>query len=283
MKVTVCLGEYAKNPYRFDKFGLCVYSIEELCFCLKENALFLDLGIVNDKLVSWIQKECELEELAKLLHPMVHQKGSLSAFVTLIQEYTGFYDRDVIKEIAGTLKQGSGLSIFEKHKSIVDKQVMDKKYVLALKGYDHLIAKINVIHRSDHIEDGVLLGKLWHNKGVVLAELMYYEAAAACFLQSYEFTQNKESYLAYLGAKRMVLSEKEYVAFVAEDMHNYKITLQLEERLKATKEQWENTTECMRIRELQKQRVNANDVRYNEEREMLVELIKRNYKSCVTE
>lgn len=283
MKVTVCLGKYAKNPYCFDKFGLRVYSIEELCFYLKENALFLDLGIVSDKLVSWIQNECELEELAKLLHPMVHQKGSLSAFVTLIQEYTGFYDRDVIKEIAGTLKQGSGLSIFEKHKNIVDKQAMEKKYVLALKGYDNLISKINATHLSGPIEDSVLLGKLWHNKGVVLAELMYYESAAVCFLQSYEFTQSKESYMAYLGAKRMVLSEKEYVAFIAEDKHNYKITLQLEERLKAVKEQWEDTTECMRVRELQKQRVNANDVRYHEEREMLVELIKRNYKSCVTE
>ena len=68
-----------------------VYSMEELCYCLKENAFLLDLSIMNDKLVDWIGEECKVWELAKQLYPMVHKQGSLSVFVVTILQYVGMY------------------------------------------------------------------------------------------------------------------------------------------------------------------------------------------------
>lgn len=76
MRVSVCVGSYAKMPYRIPGLGTDVYSMEELCYCLKENAFLLDLSLMEDGLLDWVEKECGLRELAKALHPLVHRQGS---------------------------------------------------------------------------------------------------------------------------------------------------------------------------------------------------------------
>ena len=75
MKASLCVGEYCENAYNVEGLDIRVYSMEELCYCLKENAFLLDLSIMNDKLVDWIGEECKVWELAKQLYPMVHTKS----------------------------------------------------------------------------------------------------------------------------------------------------------------------------------------------------------------
>ena len=54
MKASLCVGEYCENAYNVEGLDIRVYSMEELCYCLKETAFLLDLSIMNDKLVDWI-------------------------------------------------------------------------------------------------------------------------------------------------------------------------------------------------------------------------------------
>ena len=96
MKASLCVGEYCENAYNVEGLDIRVYSMEELCYCLKENAFLLDLSIMNDKLVDWIGEECKVWELAKQLYPMVHKQGSLSVFVVTILQYVGMYDPEEI-------------------------------------------------------------------------------------------------------------------------------------------------------------------------------------------
>ena len=44
-RVHLCLGRLADNPYTFEKSRVRVFSIEELCFFLRENAYLLDENI----------------------------------------------------------------------------------------------------------------------------------------------------------------------------------------------------------------------------------------------
>ena len=120
MKASLCVGEYCENAYNVEGLDIRVYSMEELCYCLKENAFLLDLSIMNDKLVDWIGEECKVWELAKQLYPMVHKQGSLSVFVVTILQYVGMYDPEEILQVEQVLKQGAGLSNLEKRKSQID-------------------------------------------------------------------------------------------------------------------------------------------------------------------
>ena len=105
MKASLCVGEYCENAYNVEGLDIRVYSMEELCYCLKENAFLLDLSIMNDKLVDWIGEECKVRELAKQLYPMVHKQGSLSVFVVTILQYVGMYDPEEILQVEQVLKQ----------------------------------------------------------------------------------------------------------------------------------------------------------------------------------
>ena len=54
MRASLCVGEYCENAYTVEELGISVCCMEELCYCLKENAFLLDLSIMNDKLADWI-------------------------------------------------------------------------------------------------------------------------------------------------------------------------------------------------------------------------------------
>ena len=115
-RVILCTGKTATIPYYFDKFGIRVWSVEELCYCFHENAFLLEQDIVSKKLTNWLAKECELPELAESLTPLLHQKGSLTAFVVKILEYVGFYDVQALTHVSITLQSGASLSDYEKKK-----------------------------------------------------------------------------------------------------------------------------------------------------------------------
>ncbi len=38
MKASLCVGEYCETAYNMEGLDIRVYCMEELCYCLKENA-----------------------------------------------------------------------------------------------------------------------------------------------------------------------------------------------------------------------------------------------------
>lgn len=165
MKASLCVGEYCENAYNVEGLDIRVYSMEELCYCLKENAFLLDLSIMNDKLVDWIGEECKVWELAKQLYPMVHKQGSLSVFVVTILQYVGMYDPEEILQVEQVLKQGAGLSNLEKRKSQIDYMVEKRKYAAAIRGYDMLLETWNHLEQEGkELPAGKVRAAILHNK-----------------------------------------------------------------------------------------------------------------------
>lgn len=284
MRVSVCVGNYAKTPYRIPGLEINVYCMEELCYCMKENAYLLDLSLLDDGVVAWIGQECGLKELAGALHPVVHKKGSLSSFVSMILEYVGFYDDEAIREVGQVLKQGAGLSSIERRKSQVDHLVRKKKYVNALYGYDLLLQK----WEEQEAQGAVLpaascLAAILHNKGVAFAGLMRYDMAAEFFRRAYERDKREEYYIDYLAAKRMQLQENEYVAFVAGIPENYQHTLELEKKMDRFSEEWELQPEYLQLYNRRESRTGSDNKKYYEENERLLQLLKDNYRSSCSD
>lgn len=282
MRVSVCVGSYAKTPYCIPGLGMNVYCMEELCYCLKENAFLLDLSLMNDDLLNWIEKECGRRELARALYPLVHKKGSLSAFVVMILNDTGFYDEQAVAETEQVLKQGAGLSRIEKRKSQVDQLVKKKKYIAAIREYDVLIE----IWRQQEKEGEPLpavdcLAAILHNKGVAFAGLMFYGKAADCFLEAWRTDGDGAYYRDYLAAKRMELTEGAYVAFAAEHTEMYQYTLELEKEIEALTGQWEKQPEYLQLFHRRESRQKGDMQKYYEESERITQALKENYRSCV--
>lgn len=284
MRVSVCVGNYASTPYCVPGIEINVCCMEELCFVLKENAFLLDFSVMNDELLDWIERECGLKELARALHSMVHKQGSLSTFVTAILNFVGLYDAQTVAEAEQVLKQGAGLSSIEKKKSQVDYLVKKKKYTLAVRGYDGLIQKW-----QENVEEGEILpaadclASIWHNKGVALVGLMIYERAAECFFKAYEMEGRRDFYRDYLAAKRMALSESEYVSFVAENTEKYELTLELEKDMERLTDEWERQPEYLRLYAHRELRTGERKQKYYEENERLTQTLKDSYRKSVAD
>lgn len=284
MRVSMCVGDYAAIPYYIAGLEVPVYSMEELSFCLKENAFLLDVSLMRDELVEWIDRECGLKALAGELHNMIHKKGSLSAFVTMILEYVGFYESAEIAEVEQVLRQGAGLSNIERRKGQVDYLVRMKKYAAAIRGYDSLLAKWSEIELAGgELPAAKVRGAILHNKAVALIGMMFYGQGAECFKEAYETDGELSHYKAYLAAKRMELDENAYISFAAEQTIGYEHTLELERRIERLTDDWKLQPEFQELLTVREYRRNGDRQRYYEGVGEIIRELKNNYRGIVGE
>lgn len=282
MRISVCVGNYAVTPYCIPGLEINVYCMEELCYCMKENAFLLDFTLMNDELLGWIEQECGLRELAKALYTLVHKKGSLSAFVVTILRFVGFYDDKIIEEAAQALKRGAGLSNIEKRKSQIDRLVKQKRYIAAMHSYDRLIGKWREQEKEGEPLPAVgCLAAILHNKGVALAGMMLYQGAAECFLEAYETENRPEYYRDYLAAKRMELSEGEYVSLIAGNAEGYEGTLELEREIERLTREWEQQPEFLRQNSRRELRDGPERQKILDEYESVTQALKESYRESV--
>lgn len=284
MGLSLCVGNYATTPYYIASLGIQVYCMEELCYCLRENAFLLDFSVMDEYLIDWIDNECGVPELAKELYLMVRKQGTLSSFVTLIMEYVGLYEADIIQEMERVLKEGSGLTGIEKRKKQIDYLVRKKKYPLAIQRYDDLLMGWNQEYGADTQMPGEYVkAEILHNKGVALAHMMVYGTAAECFRQAYEIDASRASYEAYLAAKRMELEERDYLAFIAQTPDSYEESLALEKRIEQMEKEFASQEGGRKISELRLWRFEGDKQKYYDELERITRVLKENYRNSVGE
>lgn len=280
MKARLCLGVYATNAYRFEGLGLSVYCMEELSYCLKEHAFLLGPEIMSDELLHFIGSECQVPELERELYPMVHRKGSLSVFVATILNYVGFFEEKDIRQVEDTVRLGSGLSDHEKKKRQTDNLLEKKKYYDAIEAYNQLIARMEAEGKTD-AGMGDFVADLYYNRGVVYANLLLYKQAAESFRESYNLKKDNETLRSYFYARRMELSDHEYVALVARHPECYEISMQVEQKLKELAGQWEESPESMGLTNMRRWRTTGDTHKYYEECDQIVRIIQEDYRNCI--
>ena len=281
MRASLCVGEYCENAYTVEELGISVCCMEELCYCLKENAFLLDLSIMNDKLADWIGEECKVRELAKQLYPMIHKQGSLSVFVLTILQYVGMYGEEDLKQVEQVLKQGAGLSNLEIRKCQIDYMVEKRKYAAAIRGYDMLLETWSTLEAEGReITSGKEKASILHNKGVALTGLMLYDKAAEQFREAWQSDPDRVHLDDYLAATRMELPEDAYVAFSAQNPEFYTESLELEKSMEQFGREWEQQPEYRQLQLRSTWRAEDRQ-KYDAENERLTTALKNSYRTSV--
>ena len=284
MRVSLGVGKYSTKPYCLEGLGIRVNCLEELCYALRENAYLLDNSIMKDDVAEWIGNQCGLRDLANELLRMIHKKGTFSLFVCMILEYAAFYTPEEIKKVEEILKKGSGLSNMEKRKSQIDLLTQKKKYKAAIRGYDLLLDQwVEWEQEGKQMPALKVRADILHNKGVALAGLMLYDRAAVCFKEAYEIEPEKTYMKAYLAAKRMELTDKEYIAFVTGMEGIYEISLALEKEVEQLKREFSGQLEYQTLEERKKMRNGENKQGYYADNERLISLLEESYRYNVSE
>lgn len=270
MSIRLCLGEYAKKGYEPEHMGILVYSVEELCFFLGENACLLEEGLMKEDLADWLEKECILPLLADNLRKALRQKASLKAFVAVILDYTGFFSQKEQERILVAITENSRMTVYEKRKAKVDSLLVKGHYGFAYREYKKLLEQLPK-------EEEALKGKIYHGCGVCMAKRFYFPLAGDYFEKAYRMTGQLESLRQYLWAKRLSLSEREYMEFIKEHDEVYEDCLLLEERLEELKENWKDSLEA-RLLESIWQEKESDTLGYQQKLQKRVEYLKSNYR-----
>ena len=217
-RALTCIGDYAKSPFYVDKVFVNVYSAEELCYVLYENAFLLERDILDMRLAEWIDRELGLKDLARDLYVLINQNASAASFVGTILSYVGYYSGEEISKAESILRMNVSMSVFEKWKAKADFLVENKHYTLAIHEYERLI-------KSLPDDEATLKANVYNNMGITYMYLYLFDSAEECFTMSYKTDNNEDAYRHYLTVKRMSLSDEDYIKLIAEEEESYRLSI----------------------------------------------------------
>ncbi len=274
MSIRLCIGNYAKNGYEPEYMGIKVYSLEELCFFIRENAYLLDRRFVDESLGNWLISECGLQELGEELNKAARKKVSLKSFIGIILEYACFFSKEINSEIENIIVENSSLSIYEKKKARADALVRKGHYGLGGKEYAKLLQML-----PDDLT--ILKGEIYHGCGVCLAKMFYFTLAGEYFLKAHTLTGKIASYQQYLWTKRLSMTETEYVEFLKQHEEAYEDSVEMEEYLEELGSQWERSHTGMLFAGIQKEKETRRVAEYQNKLKDRVDYLKDAYREMI--
>ena len=115
----------------------------------------------------------------------------------------GYIAEDESSEIAIRLKEIAEMSIEQKLKHQGDKYIKNKRFATALNYYERLLDKLESSNNRGQETDFVI-GDIYHNIGVVYANMFLFERAVRFFDKAYEQNHKEISRLCSEKANQMM-------------------------------------------------------------------------------
>lgn len=270
----LCTGRYALRPYYLEKIGRRIYSIEELCYCIVQNAYMIDTDSFDMDLIDWIEVELGLKKLSDELRTMVVHKCSAASFFGMIIDYVGYTTKEDYDKTVEVLRGNADMDIYEKRMARAEFLMKQGHLSQAFDEYETIL-------KNTPDMDVNVKAKIEHNEGVLYAHLFMYDRAGELFLKAYEDGGDEESYMCYLASKRMTMSEREYITFVGENKDARNLSLRLEQRMDEANDLYDSSSANIKLRSLELYRTGAKMTEYYEEVERLTQDMKAEYRDLV--
>ena len=184
MGLILCEPVKAKNPFHIDVLSLDIYSYEELCYIIFENPILVTEGIVSDTLFDFIRNELNLENLADNLSKKKSNGVDDEDILVYIIDSCDLYNNAESITFRNTVGKLKKMAVWEVGKQRADYMFYIGKYDPAKKYYLEILG-------MEKKADNSFIGSVYHNLGVVYANLFLYEEAYEALKKSYELTNNE--------------------------------------------------------------------------------------------
>lgn len=192
-RVILCETTPAATSYIFPNTKIEVFSYEELCFYLYNNVALIAEEYIGVPMFNWIENELKLSELADRLREIKERDNTdLTDLITAILTFKEYYTIQEVKEFILQIERMKGLPQPQFRKLQADGFLRYHKYLKAAAIYDE------ILDQNPDIKNEKLLGALYHNKAVALANNFELKEAAEAYLKSYKLTGNRGSIYEYL-------------------------------------------------------------------------------------
>ena len=202
MGLILCEALKVKKPFKIEVLSLNIHSYEELCYIIFENPILVTEGIVSDTLVEFIRDDLNLEVLAdNVKRKMSNGTADEDILVYIIDSCSLYNNAETIifRNAMGKIKK---MAVHEVAKQRADYMFYIGKYDLAKKYYQEILD-------MDTKAENVFIGSVYHNLGVIYANLFLYEEALDALKKSYELTNDDVILMEIYFLKRIFISSYE--------------------------------------------------------------------------
>ena len=236
----------------------------------------MDASCFTREFADWLGEQCGLPELAVRLRALLKGKEKPEVIAPQILEYAGCFSEKEIADTAQLIRLGADVPLPEKQKARADYFLEHRRYAMAIQAYRRIL-------KEEKTRIPSFDGKLYHGLGAAQAGLFLFEKAADSFENAYRLGGQEESLLCLLAAKRMSLSEQEYLAFLTEHGEYYEASLKLEERMRKRKEAWTDERNASRIASIRSAFFAGDREQYSRLMQRETERLKEEYRNDASE
>ncbi len=207
MSLDLCTVREAVKPFYLQSIGVSIYSIEELCFFLKENICLIDRTIVNTDLCKWVRDELGLKTLSrKMMDAIERPDNDVSYFIMPVFVEIGYLNGSELHALRGELTRLQVRPEDERKKMRADYLVESGRYSSAVSIYKSLLSE-------DHSPSSLgaqFYASIWNNLGCTYALQFRFKNAADCFLQGWRLVRSRELMRKYVSTLPLYLEDEEY-------------------------------------------------------------------------
>lgn len=192
-RIILCETQPATTSYIFPNTKIEVFSYEELCYYIYNNIALVAEEYISTGMFNWIEDGLKLSELAQNLRQIKEKETSdLTDLLAAILTYKEYYTIQEVKEFILRIERMKGLTPPQFRKMQADGFLRYHKYQKAASIYDE------ILEQYSDMKNKKLLGSIYHNRAVALANNFELKEAMESYLKAYELTQNTGSIYEYL-------------------------------------------------------------------------------------
>lgn len=210
-KLIRCSGKLAENPYLFPVTMTRVFSIEEVCYYIRNNIYMMQEEVFDEEFARWIREELGMSATADKLEKMRRDQNNLKDIVVTLCCSCDYYSEEQINELIEIMDQTQNLPMRGRRKIKADSYMKSGRLTKAKQEYENIL-------KSDDMLDAAPeeYGAVYHSLGMVCAGMGEYFRAAQAFQKAYEQNHCTQSLEAYLYSLLLGDLEDEYEKAVKE-------------------------------------------------------------------
>ena len=266
-KVILCAGKKADAPLIVSTAGIYADTIEELCYCLRQNLDLVDSGAVDRNMAAYIGKNLGLPERGELLERLINSRASLKEKLMAVFNSCSFYDENELSKIEAEIEELSKMSGLERRKKRADRQMEQGKLGEAASEYRNILAN----PAQDEISEKCR-GDIMHNLAIFELRRGDFDEAARLFLDAYESNSNTESLKSYLYVLKLAKNNSGFADEVKRLEVDVRTYTEIENTMHSVGEDFEQSTN---YNEINRMKVLWQQGRYSEEKRLSGEIIDR--------
>ena len=237
-------GRIAEHPYRLRLIDRNIYTIEELCYSLAQCASFLDDDLMDHELLTWIEEECALPELAAQLRSILRGRCTVEDFVAVLLLYVGYQTPAQIEEIRQSISGSKGMEPFQRRRSEAKFCAREGHVTQAIELLDSILNELPDLERE-------MRGRIWADKGLLYVKGFRYAEAADCYGRAWRLCRRKQYGISYLAALRFAISDEEFEAYLEEHPELEETAMALDEKAREAGRAYRSGSAARQVKRLQ--------------------------------